>query len=637
MQHLLDKSTSQAAARPQRKFNIGLVAIVLWGGLAAVLAYRQWVAPLLSGSTVPPVTVSGSPAAAAAGGALIAERLTDLSVTPKTVLMPTDLALDAAVAIKKGEYTRASQIANDVLARSTIQGWRFYPFNDFIGGIVGGEDQGLLKSLNAWAELEPNSAMAHLVRAEYYKKAAWRARYGGGRVPEPLRQIFDEDMDYAVGDLQASIKLNPRIPLSHYELLDATESTGNDQQVEQVFQAAIAAFPTYYNLYRLRLSSLPIGTAGSISALYAFVDRYAGTAADNSPFKMLYLDLYAKLLETAGVRCRSSGVREQCVKNFIENTVQPALTDGMSKALNLYTVSDPIQFSAALWPLLETMSCGPCVGSPGAVGGVLQMAANVMGSDNRMMDEPTHNSYVLDDITARVWVQMGNPSNADTKFREALRDVEHTSFPDGVQKAEALAGVFEDMEDVAYDAQQFIDMIVYHEAGNAVAGANRRTKRPWIKCYALYRLKQFQQAVQECTALIDGNGDYLESHYYRGKAYELLRQWDASIADFAPIADSAHNYYRVGAALDMSYDYGQKGDYAGQLTSMNAHPYLFDASMQEPHDLAVAHNNRCFAEMKLGELQKALDDCTTSLQYDRIPDAFQKQQELLKILGKTST
>jgi hypothetical protein len=60
-----------------------------------------------------------------------------------------------------------------------------------------------------------------------------------------------------------------------------------------------------------------------------------------------------------------------------------------------------------------------------------------------------------------------------------------------------------------------------------------------------------------------------------------------------PIADSAHNYYRVGAALDASYDYGQKGDYAGQLMSMNAHPYLFDDSIQEPHDLAVSYNNRC--------------------------------------------
>jgi hypothetical protein len=87
----------------------------------------------------------------------------------------------------------------------------------------------------------------------------------------------------------------------------------------------------------------------------------------------------------------------------------------------------------------------------------------------------------------------------------------------------------------------------------------------------------------------------------------------------------------------MSYDFGQKRDFAGQLASMNQHAYLFDAELQPPHDLAVAYNNRCFAHMKLGQLKEALDDCTMSLKFDRMPDAFHKQQELLKLLGvKTS-
>jgi hypothetical protein len=85
----------------------------------------------------------------------------------------------------------------------------------------------------------------------------------------------------------------------------------------------------------------------------------------------------------------------------------------------------------------------------------------------------------------------------------------------------------------------------------------------------------------------------------------------------------------------MSFDYGQKADYAGQLASMNAHAFLFDSEIQPAEDLAPAYNNRCFAYMKLGELQKALDDCTLSLKYGRIPDALHKQQELLKLLGKT--
>jgi hypothetical protein len=40
--------------------------------------------------------------------------------------------------------------------------------------------------------------------------------------------------------------------------------------------------------------------------------------------------------------------------------------------------------------------------------------------------------------------------------------------------------------------------------------------------------------------------------------------------------------------------------------------------LQPPDDLAVAYNNRCFADMKLGELNKALEDCTMSLKYGQL-------------------
>jgi hypothetical protein len=54
-------------------------------------------------------------------------------------------------------------------------------------------------------------------------------------------------------------------------------------------------------------------------------------------------------------------------------------------------------------------------------------------------------------------------------------------------------------------------------------------------------------------------------------------------------------------------------------------------------DLAISYNNRCFAYMKLGRLQKALEDCTTSLKYGRLPDALPKPQELVKMLKSGPT
>jgi hypothetical protein len=38
--------------------------------------------------------------------------------------------------------------------------------------------------------------------------------------------------------------------------------------------------------------------------------------------------------------------------------------------------------------------------------------------------------------------------------------------------------------------------------------------------------------------------------------------------------------------------------------------------------------------MQLGDYAKALSDCTESLKYGSIPDAYRKQQELIKRLGQ---
>ena len=56
-----------------------------------------------------------------------------------------------------------------------------------------------------------------------------------------------------------------------------------------------------------------------------------------------------------------------------------------------------------------------------------------------------------------------------------------------------------------------------------------------------------------------------------------------------------------------------------------------------PDDVAIAYNNRCFAYMKLGKLKEALDDCNNSLKYGRLPDALQKQQQLVKLLSAQTT
>jgi len=571
---------------------------------------------------------------------MVAEKTAELGLKPKSETTPADRALEVRSAIKAGDFAKARAISEDVLSRSQIRGWGFYPLNDFTSAIARGDDARLLEGLNQWLQQEPNNGLAYLMRARYYRHAAWDARGAevSSMVPDNLMRQFRDDLSRSASDASQAIRLSPKVPLSYYELLEAQMSDGDSAAVDQAFEAGIKAFPNYYPLYKSRLRVLTPKWGGSVVAMYDFVDRYAGNAPKGSPLRLLYLDLYAQLLDTAAFPCRGyeRSNREMCVKTGFEQINRSSLEPGMESALKLYQGSDPAEFSRAVWPLLASISCNKCIGMPSAGAGVLQIAASIMGSDNQIMDTPTHNSYMLDDITARIWAQSDNPANADKKFHEALYDVEHTSFRDPAQKAQIEADIFDDMAEVADDNSQFIDILVYEGAANAVGGPNHGDT-PYRACYAYYRLRHFNEAVKACTALIEANGNYMQTHYWRAKAYEGLGQWDASIRDFTPVAESADNWLRVGAALDISYDYGQKRDFAGQLASMNRYPYLFDEHMQPPHDLAVAYNNRCFALMKLDRLQEALDDCTRSLTYDRIPDAMNKQQELLKRLGKGSS
>ncbi len=217
------------------------------------------------------------------------------------------------------------------------------------------------------------------------------------------------------------------------------------------------------------------------------------------------------------------------------------------------------------------------------------------------------------------------------EYRQALKDAEQTTFKDPARKAEVLGTIYDHMTDSALAHNQPLDMIAYFDAASKVAGDNHGAK-PWMKCQAYAMLKDFDDAAKECTAQIEGHGNYLLSHYWRGDAYLQLRQWDASIADYSIVAESSDNWDRVAAAIDISLAYGKKHDPAGQLAYMDKHSFMFNEQWQTKEDLAIAFNNRCYALKELGRLREALDDCTRSLSYDRIPDAFAKQQELLKLL-----
>jgi tetratricopeptide (TPR) repeat protein len=174
---------------------------------------------------------------------------------------------------------------------------------------------------------------------------------------------------------------------------------------------------------------------------------------------------------------------------------------------------------------------------------------------------------------------------------------------------------------------QYVDMIAYERAAIAFGGTSGTEH---FICYAYFKLKQYDDAVQTCTEAVQNAGN-LTAHYWRGASYHETKQLEAALRDLRVIADSQHRF-RATAAIEMSVIYSELKDVKGSLEILNRYTFLFDEKSQNKNDLAVSYNNRCYAYMELGELQKALDDCTASLKFGSLPDAYRKQQELVKRL-----
>jgi len=571
--------------------------------------------------------------------AQVAQEAAELGVKPHTVVLVTDKAMSAAEDLRRGDYQAASVLAQDVLAKSKLQAFTFSPFDRFVAHLSPGNDAQLLAGLNAWVSHSPKSALAYLLRASYYRDTAWLVRGSeyDDAVPEEHRQAFKEYLRRADDDVRQSIALDPKIPSSYVLQLQLAGGGESEPESARVFNLGIARYPASYDLYRVRLHFLQPKWGGSIGAMYKFVADSAGRAPPSSPLKLLYLQLSANLLNAAWISCDHLQHERltECMDFQMNHTVTGALTDGVTEALNLYKHMDPVQFSNALWPILDDMLSTP--GDSTAASTVLQLAADAMGSDNQLIHEPGHNNYVLDDITARVWSKLGNADNVNQKFMEALGDVQRMSFRDEEDKDVALATIYDDMASVAMSTRQNVKVIAYHDAANAVAGLNHGGPQ-YDKCGAYFALHHFQAAVDECTQLMDTHRGGVRAHLYRAWAYEALKNYDAALSDYGPIADDAsESEIRASAVIDIEHIAALRGQYTNELAIFQKYPFVFDANVQTPANLAIVYNNRCFAYMKTGELKKALDDCTTSLKYGRLPDALQKQQQLQKLLSAGAT
>jgi len=589
-------------------------------------------APARGHSTAPskPASAQADPLLAQ----MIEKQTAALGLKPPAVTLTSEKSKAVRQAVLQGEYAEADRIAKDVLVHSQSQAWRFHPFDRFMASFTLGTEPHLLEHLNQWVELEPAAAIPPLLRAQYHWNAAWIAR--GGDVaaavkPEDLR-TYESELQRAAADARLSIRNDSRNPYAWDVLIHTEGGNANSSAAEAVFQEAIKQVPDYYILYQWRLGTLRPKWGGSIEEMLAFTQHFAGRAPVNSPLKLLYLKLYVNMLDAARFGCRrlSGDSLDQCIAEGINSLVSPDLAEKVQQALNLYKTSDPMQFNFATAALFGEIA--QIAGKAPSAGAILQQAAHTMASELQLIEEhPGHNNYLVDVIAAQMWQSSRDYEHAEHKYQEALEDIEHFKFSNEEDKALATADIYSLLADLTDTTGRYETTIVYRNAVEMLGG-NRPDENFHLRCYAWRQLKQYDEAVRECTRQIQDDGDTMETRFERGYAYLQLKQWDAALADFQLVADSESDY-RALAAIDWSYIVFKRNDFAGALAIMDAHPFMFDEDKLSPQDLAMAYNNRCYVYKKMGELQKALDDCTTSLKHGKLPDALQKQQELLRAIA----
>jgi hypothetical protein len=579
----------------------------------------------------------GFEANAAAGSNLADEinaKVSTLIVKPRSVELTSEKAIRVRNAIKQEDYSTADKIIASVLASSHIENWRFYPFADFINDVVDPHDPAFEARLSAWVMRDKNDAIPLLVRARYYHDIGWLKRgHGFANKTTPAdMETFLYWMGRALTDVETAIRLDDGNPYGFFLRLRILRGSGVSDEATRAFEAAIAKYPGYYPLYEVMLSMLQPKWGGDISAMYAFVERYAGRADENSPLKLLYLTLYRDLLETSSTACNrlwpDNDKMTQCAAPRMQAIVTQDLERHIVRTLQLYDRTDKYQFNIALQTIVSDML--KMSGGEHYAGAFLELAAQAMHSDTQLKQErPGNNNYVVDKMVAESWQVKGFYDNALQKDREALRDIEAMSFPSEEEKSLAIADVYRNMAGTYSKLYQYADVIAYEEA--AIALGNE-TEQPYYVCYGYYQLKDYDNAVRTCTRAIDNATGVLPARYWRGVAYRDRGDADSALRDLIVVADSQSNF-RSLAAIDISMIYFDRNDNKSALDVLNRYQYLYDPATTGKQSIAVSYNNRCYAYMQLGKLNAALDDCTASLKYAAIPDAFRKQQELIKRLN----
>ncbi|HEX7339338.1 MAG TPA: DUF4034 domain-containing protein [Rhodanobacteraceae bacterium] len=537
--------------------------------------------------------------------------------------------------IRAGDFARADRLAAKVVAASKVGPWHDAPFAAFAQFVASPTDPELEPQLDAWVKAQPRNVMPLLLRGHYYFRHAWWVRgedYAGNVSALHLAE-FDRQIALAKADFHAVLRLQPDNANASLMLVWMSRQISDLTRRKRVFDAAIARHPDYLPLYRKYLLGLRPQWGGSIDEMKQFVAQYAGHSKADSPRRILYLDLYADLLQMASDRCGddSDANAQRCVDNLATSLIGPELERKAERALMLGKVGDLAashEIGVAMWWISQVH------GAQHETSRFMLRLADIRKADVTLQPAPgARTDWVLDVLAGDVWLGRGNNANALTLYRRALVDLDHLPVPAGFALDSVKARINHDIENVYYTRHDYAKAVHYGTLAAKLAGGygavpvfGRET------CGSLDAMNHYVQAIKVCSAVYDASGDW-EALFYRGQTLEDAKQYALALADYRLVANGEGVMYnRTGSVINMTVIYGDLHQYRKQLAVADAYRYLFIPGQASDSDVAIYYNNRCYAYMKLHQLRKALDDCNLSLRHGNLPDAVAKKHQLERAL-----
>lgn len=534
-------------------------------------------------------------------------------------------ALNVRSAILKRDFDTAATIAT--------RAYKGDQFDTFAGNICASGDAKLMSALIEWAARTPQDVMPLLLHAQCGFDAAWRARGTkfSNDVEKDDLKAFQQFLVGALNDVNSVLSRAPENRYAAYLRLRILRGFGNSPEMESAFQDAVARHPNDFDLYRMRLDTLKPKWGGSVEQMKAFVRYYAEAKGHAPILSLLYVRLYADLLNNASIMCRRYRGDElsRCVGQAMNQWVTPALEQKINDVLQSHANMGRDQFASAIAPILKRMIVTR--GAARSAGTFLQLTADALDTNVEMSaKDTTKNNFQVDKLTGLTWYRNGQYHNAETMYLRAIDDLDRATWPQGDARRWELARLYDLLSEVHMDTLRYTDVIAYQKAADVIEGVYR-PKYSQLKCAALYRLKLYDAAIKDCTQQVESGGS-IDALFWRAKALTGVGKFNQALGDFSVVASSEHRF-RTSAAIEISVLYGQRGQLQKMLGALNRYRYLYDERRQSKSDLAISYNNRCYANMNLGHLKAALNDCSASLRFGNLPDAYHKQQELIKRLA----